>query len=245
MSDNTGFLRFFCGPMAAGKSTLALQYAYNHQRAGRTVLMLCQLDRSGPGKITSRLGLVGEGVEIDDTTSITGILDGVQAGTAVVVDEAQFLTPAQVDELALFCDYRALRVDAFGLMTDFRSRMFPGAQRLCELADEIRPLPLDVYCWCGRQGRMNTRVQHGNVVRDGETVVVGDVDDGDDVTYQVLCRHHWRHGQLRYETSDPVGRTLSGYRCHDCWQTAHVKADIIHTDGCSISCQINDCPVHG
>ena len=191
-----GNLRFFCGPMAAGKSTLALQYAYNHARAGREVVVVSQLDRSGPGKVTSRLGLASDAIEIDHRTDLTEIIGHLAAGSAVVVDEAQFLTSEQVDVLAELCDAQGLLVDAFGLLTDFRARLFGGSRRLCELADEVRPLPLDVYCWCGRQGRFNVRVTNGVVVRDGDTVVIGDVEDSSTTTYQVLCRTHWREGEI-------------------------------------------------
>ncbi len=126
----------------------------------------------------------------------------------LIVDEAQFLSPEQVDQLAELVDESHVDVYAFGLTTDFRARLFPGTQRLLELADDVERIQVEVLCWCGLPGLLNARVVDGAMVREGETVVVADTapppppaggDDGATepaVRYQVLCRGHYVRGQL-------------------------------------------------
>jgi thymidine kinase len=100
-------------------------------------------------------------------------------------------------------------VYAFGLATDFRSELFPAARRLFELADEVARIQVEVLCWCGRPGRFNARVHDGEVVRAGDTVLVADTVAADtvEVRYQVLCRTHYRTGDLGPDAVD--GRQLS------------------------------------
>ena len=98
-----------------------------------------------------------------------------------------------------------LEVDvyAFGLLTDFRGRLFEGTTRLLEIADEHVPLQVEARCWCGSRATHNARVVNGVVVYEGDTVVVGDTAAsdaqplfGDAVRYELLCRRHFRHGDL-------------------------------------------------
>ncbi len=202
-------LKFFYGPMDCGKSTLALQIDHNQARQGRRGLRLVRHDRSGGARITTRVGLARDAIEIEDDTDLRGLVRGRwSAGQHVdylIVDEAGFLTPAHVDQLAELVDDWHVDVYCFGLATDFRTLLLPGAQRLVELADEIAPVHVEVLCWCGRPGRLNARVVDGRVVRAGDTVVVADtatgtadheVTDEPAVHYQVLCRMHHRRGDL-------------------------------------------------
>ena len=92
----------------------------------------------------------------------------------LIVDEAQFLTAGQVDQLADLVDEWHVDVYAFGLTTDFRARLFPGTQRLLEVADDVQRVQVEVLCWCGLPGLLNARVVDGVMVRSGETVVVAD-----------------------------------------------------------------------
>ena len=92
----------------------------------------------------------------------------------MIVDEAGFLNPEHVDQLAELVDDYHVDVYCFGLSTDFRSQLLPGAKRLIELADEISAMQVEVLCWCGRPGQQNARVVNGQVVRTGDTVVVAD-----------------------------------------------------------------------
>jgi len=137
-------LAFFHGPMDCGKSTLALQVDHNQGRQGRRGLLLVRHDRSGPARISSRLGLSRPAIEVTDGMDLRELVAGrVAAGARVdyvVVDEAQFLDPEQVEHLADLVDGAGVDVYAFGISTDFRGRLFPGAQRLLELADSVQQL---------------------------------------------------------------------------------------------------------
>lgn len=125
----------------------------------------------------------------------------------IIVDEAQFLQAAQIDQLAELVDVADVDVYAFGLITDFRSQLFPGSKRLLELADDVTKLQVEVLCWCGRLGAFNGRVVDRVLVKEGAQVMVADTGPGEswdrdgirqheDVRYQVLCRRHWRRGDL-------------------------------------------------
>jgi thymidine kinase len=197
-------LKFFFGPMDCGKSTLALQINHNFARQGRNGLLLTQRDRSGEPAITSRMGLADEAIEVAAELDLRRVVsDRWRAGERVdylIIDEAQFLSVEQVDQLAELVDGADIDVYAFGLATDFRSQMFPGSKRLFELADAVTPLQVEVLCWCGRAGRYNGRVVDGVLVKEGSQVMVADTvatpAAAAHVRYQVLCRRHWRDGDL-------------------------------------------------
>ena len=196
-----GSLKFFYGPMDCGKSTLALQLDHNHARQGRRGLVFTTIDRAGPGRLTTRIGLGREAIEVNPELDLRALVRQRWArGDRVdylICDEAGFYTVEQIEQLADLVDYSDVDVYAFGLATDFRSRMFPAAQRLFELADEVVRLQVEVLCWCGRLGLLNARVVGGKVAREGAQVVIGDTGgDDDDVHYQVLCRRHHRLGDL-------------------------------------------------
>jgi thymidine kinase len=205
----TARLSFFYGPMDCGKSTLALQIDFNHARQGRRGLLLTTHDRSGGPAITTRVGLSRPAVQVHPDTDIRVLIrDQRSAGQRLhylIVDEAGFLQPAHVDQLAELVDDWGVDVYCFGLLTDFRARLLPGAARLVELADELLPVQVEVLCWCGRPGLLNARVVDGVVARRGDTVVVADTAPPGGgrntagpaaVHYQVLCRAHHRRGEL-------------------------------------------------
>jgi thymidine kinase len=112
-----------------------------------------------------------------------------------VIDEAQFASVDQVDQLAELVDVHDVDVHAFGLSADFLLNLFPASSRLFAIADWSHELPLTSSCWCGQKGRCNARVVDGVVAREGTQFVTGDVHNGA-VHYQVLCRTHYRLGQL-------------------------------------------------
>ena len=196
-------LTFFHGPMDCGKSTLALQIDHNQSRQGRRGLLLVRHDRSGPARITSRLGLFRAAIEVTELMDLRELVAGRKAAGSrvdyVVVDEAQFLDPDQVEQLADLVDDAGVDVYAFGISTDFRGRLFPGSQRL----------QVEVLCWCGRPGLLNARVVGGRVVRAGDTVLVADTGGEADVHYQVLCRAHHRSGDLGPGVRAPGQLTIS------------------------------------
>lgn len=190
-------LVFFSGTMDCGKSTLALQIQHNRSARGLQGMIYTRDDRAGEGKLSSRLGLATEAVEVADGLDFYDHV--VQALTAggrvdyVIVDEAQFLIPPQIDQLARVVDDLELDVFAFGITTDFRSKLFPGSQRLVELADRVEVLQVEALCWCGARATHNARTVDGQMVVEGAQVVVGDVNRPEsEVGYEVLCRRHHR-----------------------------------------------------
>ncbi|MGX1853542.1 thymidine kinase [Streptomyces sp. NPDC055299] len=197
-------LVFFSGTMDCGKSTLALQIEHNRSSRGLQGMIYSRNDRAGRGKLSSRLGLVTEAVEAaDDMDFYAHVIGHLSSGGRVdyvIADEAQFLAPEQVDQLARVVDDLELDVFAFGITTDFRSKLFPGSQRLVELADRIEVLQVEALCWCGARATHNARTVDGRMVVEGAQVVVGDVvGDVDspqaEVGYEVLCRRHHRRRQ--------------------------------------------------
>lgn len=197
--DARGRLIFYYGPMGAGKSTFALQTQFNQRQQGRRGMLITMRDRSGFSKVTSRIGLESAAETIDDTTDLHELLTRRTAGVPLdyaICDEAQFFTPDQVEQLARTVDEETIDVFAFGLLTDFRSLLFPGSARLVELSDEVHRMQAIVLCWCGTPAFLNARVIDGRVARSGDVVAVGDTADGP-VMYRALCRRHYTDGRLR------------------------------------------------
>ncbi|MFE6774633.1 thymidine kinase [Streptomyces sp. NPDC057702] len=219
-------LVFFSGTMDCGKSTLALQIEHNRSARGLQGLIFTRDDRAGEGRLSSRLGLATDAIEaregFDFYAYVVARLSAGGRADYVIADEAQFLAPEQIDQLAHIVDDLGLDVFAFGITTDFRSRLFAGSQRLVELADRIEVLQVEALCWCGARATHNARTVDGQMVVEGAQVVIGDVNkptrDGGaapgapageptgatgepgagaatrtpEVGYEVLCRRHHR-----------------------------------------------------
>ena len=193
-------LKFFHGPMDCGKSTLALQMDYNHARQGRRGLVLTRYDRSHGARVTTRIGLTRDAIDVTDDLNLVELVRSRRSAGErldyLICDEACFYTVAQVEQMADLVDVHDVDVYAFGLATDFRAQLFPATRRLLELADEVARVQVEVLCWCGREGHLNARVVGGFVAREGEQVVIGDTGGDEEVRYQVLCRRHHRAGDL-------------------------------------------------
>jgi thymidine kinase len=196
-------LAFFSGTMDCGKSTLALQIQHNRSARGLQGLMFTRNDRAGQGLLSSRLGLVTEAIEADEHFDfhlhLVKYLTGGRRADYVITDESQFLSSEQVDQLARIVDDLGIDVFAFGITTDFRTRLFPGSRRLIELADRVETLQVEALCWCGARATHNARTVDGRMVVEGAQVVVGDIGGATDATgatgatgYEVLCRRHHR-----------------------------------------------------
>jgi thymidine kinase len=188
---------------------MVLQYRHTYAACGRTGLLMTRLDRAGTGIVSSRIGLAAEALEIGAETDLTDLVLALPGPRVdhVIVDEAQFLSPDQVDQLACLVDDHDIDVFTFGLLSDFRGRQFPGSARLVVLADIVEALQVYPMCWCGQPARMNARLVDGVMVRDGDTVVVGDTDGG--VGYVVLCRRHHRAGQPYAPSRTPAQLRIS------------------------------------
>ena len=195
-----GILSLTYGTMAAGKSTLALQLCWQLRETRDDVAMWTFGDRSGEGRVTSRLGISAEAVPVVPGVSLAGQKrDLIRSGARVlVVDEVQFASVEQIDDLAKLVDEPGMDVHCFGLGADFKLDVFPGTARLFAYADSVSELPLAAYCWCGNRGRCNARVIGGVVQKYGDQNVLGDIRETKEgtVRYQVLCRRHWRSGDL-------------------------------------------------
>src|SRR4051812_32459109 len=181
--------------MDCGKSTLALQVDHNHAAAGRGGLRFTRHDRAGEAVLSSRLGLAGPALEVtDDLDFWQVVVEHRMAGERVdylICDEAQFYSAVQVEQLACLVDEMGVDVYAFGITADFRTRLFPGSQRLVELADRVQVLQVEALCWCGSRATHNARTVHGAMVVEGDQAVVGDTGrSADAVGYEVLCRRH-------------------------------------------------------
>ena len=184
-------LYFNYSTMNAGKSTVLLQAAHNYEERGmRTYLLTAQFDnRAGEGRIASRIG-IGAAADTfapgDDLFSrIAGRLAEAPL-SCIFVDEAQFLEPAQVWQLARAVDDLGVPVMCYGLRVDFRGELFPGSAALLALADEMREVR--TICHCGKKATMVVRkAPDGSVLRDGAQVQIGGNE-----TYVSLCRRHWR-----------------------------------------------------
>ncbi len=184
------------GTMSAGKSTMVLQLAWQIRQTRGGVEIWTLGDRSDQGKVTSRLGLESDARAIVPGEDLRPHRAGlISRGVRVlIVDEVQFATAEQVDQLAFLVDECDVDVHAFGLGADFLLRPFEGTARLFAIADTVAELPLATYCWCGARGRANARVVGGLIQRAGDQHLIGDTVG--EVHYQVLCRRHYRTGDL-------------------------------------------------
>ena len=193
-------LHFFTGTMDSGKSTLALQTNHNHAARGRAGRIFTSHDRAGEALVSSRLGLTHDAVEVAPEFDFWSyVVDSLTSGARIdylICDEAQFYTREQVDQLAKITDELQIDVFCFGILTDFRTELFPGSARLVELADTTEVLQVMALCWCGKRATHNARTEDGVMVTEGEVIVVGDIDEQGgppaEVAYEVLCRQHHR-----------------------------------------------------
>ncbi|MFP4043202.1 MAG: thymidine kinase [Rhodosalinus sp.] len=184
-------LYFHYSTMNAGKSTLLLQASYNYRERGmNTCLLTAAMDtRAGAGKIGSRIGIDAEAEGFDAQDDL---FDRIarrlerEPLACVFVDEAQFLTPGQVWQLARVVDDLDVPVMCYGLRVDFRGALFPGSATLLALADEMREVR--TICHCGKKATMVVRRgPDGRALREGAQVQIGGNE-----TYVPLCRRHWR-----------------------------------------------------
>lgn len=201
-------LVFHTGPMDCGKSTLALQLHHTQSTHGRQGRIFTRNDRSGQPRISSRIGLSEAALEVtEDFDFWRYVIAELIAGQRIdylVCDEAQFYVGSQIEQLARIVDELQMDVYAFGILADFRTRLFPGSQRLVELADRVETLPLGPLCWCGARGTHNARTVDGVMVTEGSQVVVGDTVQGE-IRYEVLCRAHHRRGVTAMRAKATLG----------------------------------------
>ena len=176
--------------MNAGKSAVLLQASHNYRERGMNTLLLTAAldDRSGIGKIGSRIGLEAGAETFDDDDDLFARVEKAHEESpinCVLVDEAQFLSPEQVWQLCRVSDRLGIPVMCYGLRTDFQGKLFPGSAQLLALADSLREIR--TICWCGRKATMVVRLdENGRVLEGGDQVSIG--GEG---SYVSLCRRHW------------------------------------------------------
>ena len=184
-------LYFSYSAMNAGKSTILLQASHNYRERGMNTLLLTAAfdDRTGKGRIGSRIGLGADALTFAADTDIEQLTRRVheqQALDCLLVDEAQFLSVEQVWQLSVVVDQLNIPVMCYGLRTDFRGQLFPGSAVLLAVADTLREIR--TICHCGRKATMVTRLtETGETVTDGAQIEIGGNDK-----YVSLCRVHWK-----------------------------------------------------
>mgnify|MGYP002578667038 FL=1 len=193
-------LYFRYGAMGSSKSANILMVRYNYEERGQYVILLKPRtdDRDGEHKIQSRIGLSAPAEYVDDfLKEISKLWNGKETEylyhgkkvNAILVDEAQFLSPEEVDALSDIVDFYEIPVLCYGLRTDFLNHLFPGSRRLMEIADVIEEVP--TVCWCGKRAQCNTRYSNGKIVREGAQIMLGSNE-----SYVALCRKHYKEGKL-------------------------------------------------
>jgi len=184
-------LYFYYSAMNAGKSTSLLQSAHNYREQGMEVMLFTAAidDRFGQGVIKSRIGLETEAIVFDGDTQFLDLVSAEkqkQPLACVLVDEAQFLTTKQVDQLAEVVDTLDMPVLCYGIRTDFQGELFAGSSRLLAIADKL--FELKTVCSCGRKATMTVRLdEKGNAIAAGEQVEIGGNE-----RYESKCRRHHR-----------------------------------------------------
>ena len=192
-------LYFRYGAMNSGKSTALLQVAYNYEERGQRVLLAKPaVDTKGDSQVVSRLGVTRE-VDFlitprdnvrdlfarhsrgEDPDALVSVLPEIAPVAALLVDEAQFLTGDQVEDLLRIATIDGVPVLTYGLRTDFQTQIFPGSQRLLAIANTLEELK--TICRCGKKAILNGRQVGGKFIFDGDQVSI----DGDGVTYESLC----------------------------------------------------------
>lgn len=182
-------LYFYYASMNAGKSSHLLQADFNYRERGMaTMLWTAALDSRSGGQVKSRIGLESDAHKFAPDTDLWAAVSAahsVQPLDCVLVDEAQFLTPDQVWQLARLADEGGIPVLCYGLRTDFQGELFPGSAVLLGIADAL--VELKAVCHCGRKATMNLRVDDsGAAVRQGQQTEIGGND-----RYVALCRKHF------------------------------------------------------
>ena len=180
-------LYFKYGAMGSSKSAQALTTKFNYEEKGMTVWLIKPGTdtRDGADIIKSRIGLSQKAQIISPEDNIIDAYHEAGNYDVIIADEAQFLTPEQIDQLRILVDEEDLPVLCFGLRTDFQTHFFPGAQRLMELADSITEIK--TICECGRKATVNARFDdNGKVITEGAQVVLGGND-----RYTVMCHKCW------------------------------------------------------
>jgi thymidine kinase len=184
-------LYFYYSAMNAGKTTNLLQSRHNYvERGMNTLVIKPRIDsRSGENRVRSRIGLEAEAVDVDASINLLDLVQNAsetQPIDCVLVDEAQFLSADQVDQLTEVVEALNIPVLAYGLRTDFLGALFEGSRQLLALSDELREIK--TICHCGRKATMVVRFDgEGQPMHSGDQIQIGGNE-----TYVSMCRRHFK-----------------------------------------------------
>lgn len=170
-------LYFKYGAMGSSKTAQALMCRFNYLQKGFSVLLIKPSTDTRSPKVSSRIGLQADCITIDRTTNLFELFEE-QKPNVIIVDECQFLTKQQVNDLKSLT--AKVPVLCYGLLTNFKTELFEGSKRLVELADSISEIKS--VCKCGRKATVNARLANGHVIYDGPEVLIGA-----DETYEGMC----------------------------------------------------------
>lgn len=180
-------LEFRYGAMNSGKSMMLLQVAYNYTENNKNVILIkSSIDTKGNDYLVSRIGPKRQ-VDIilkeDEPLLQKKYSSKIKSAECILVDEVQFLTPQQIEELWYITKTLEIPVICFGLKSDFQTNSFPGSKRLLELCDSVKEL--ETICTCGKKARFNARKVNGKFTSSGEQNVID--GSSDDIEYFPLC----------------------------------------------------------
>lgn len=182
-------LYFKYGVMGSSKSAQALITKFNYEQGNNKVLMLKPLidNRDGANIIRSRIGLETVVTTIDKNDSIFDIIHVLfeNKPDVIICDESQFFTEEQINDLKEITRLFDIPVICYGLLTDFRTNLFPGSKRLVELADSLQEIKM--VCDCGKRASINARIVDGKIALNGEQVMIGGNE-----SYKAMCYKCWK-----------------------------------------------------
>jgi|14BtaG_2_1085337.scaffolds.fasta_scaffold00989_5 thymidine kinase len=187
-------LTFLTGTMSSGKTTHLLQSHFNVEDAfPGQVMLINKHDRSGDSVCSTRMGGMSLSIGVNDDVNLIDLISEQEKTTDakvkfIFVDEVQFFTVKQIEQLAHLVDVSDIEVNAYGLLTSYKGELFSAAKRLIELADRIIQISNGMRCWCGARATHNALYLNGKSVSSGSETIV---DNADDIDYRVMCRRHF------------------------------------------------------
>ena len=185
-------LYFYYGCMGCSKTAQALMMRFNYEQQGKKVALLKPTvdTRTPEGIVQSRIGLRSEAISVRREDNISRLF--VEAKNSlpdiIIVDEAQFLTERQVDQLKDLA-LAGFPVLCYGLKTDFQTHLFEGSKRLIEIADSIQEIP--ILCKCGRKAEVNARISGNRIIKTGNQILIGDGE-----RYRPMCYRCWKNNLI-------------------------------------------------
>lgn len=200
-----GRLTFLTGTMSSGKTTHLLQSHFNIEDAfPGQVLLINKNDRSGDSVCSNRMGGMSLSCGVTDDTNIVDLVSKQEQETDnkiayIFVDEVQFFSIAQIEQLVHLADVQDIDIYAYGLLTSYKGELFKASKRLIELCDKIVQISNGMRCWCGARATHNALYLGGRSANAGSETVV---DNADNIDYRVMCRRHFLEHISHHSKSD-------------------------------------------